>query len=118
MKGSRLPHGRRSPHLGSPSPPQRPGPKAAERTVTYSLTQDIHGARVLLTQTVGRSNFTVGDRPPPAVHIDCDYFSKVVGFDLMPDVSFVYVLAELDRLFAWATWECDAPLALRARRGF
>ena len=115
-KGSRLPHRRRSPPLGSPSSPQRPSPEAAKRPVPDPLTQDVRGGGVHDPQAVHRGNLPAGDYPVPTIHINGDDFSVVIGFNLCTYVPLVYFLAEPGRLFTRAApRRCDS-FSLSVRR--
>ena len=73
-----------------------------QRPVPDPEQPDINGVRALRPQAVPRGNHVVANGPAPTVHVYGDDLSAIIGFDLLPDVPLIYLVAEAGRLFAGA----------------
>ena len=77
---------------------QGTAPEGAQRRVPHPHYPNIKG-RTPFSQGVRCGEGGVGDGIVPAVHVNSDDFPMMVGFDPLPDVSLVYLVAQPGRLF-------------------
>ena len=65
-----------------------------QSAVPYTEQPDIGGVRLLLAKTLRRSTEFARDRPAPAIDVNGDVLTVVIGLDLSADIALVDRVAE------------------------
>ena len=85
-------------------PPQGATSKVMQRSVPDPEQPDVNSVRALRPQAVRRNNHVIANGPAPCINIYGDYLSLMIGFDLGPDIPFVYLVAQAGGLITGAGW--------------